>query len=435
MAALSAFTPGSYLGRVVQIFFACKHYGALVPRIGDPTGTDTGTLQRLLDDLYEKPSRRPDPSISIIFNNSHLTRTGEVTPGIAGASNIWRNNFKLQKGYSCYASPAELNSRPFREQSRKLCPHLVTAQEGSLRNAQCALDPESARYRGEDHAKVFRILPGSDEIFVYEPSDVEFYRPLVLANGRRLPIGPLIVALYYDSSLAAGRSEIDLGDFLLDFDFSPAEFAAYFDDNINLPEHQALNADFPGLISWTPIPIGLPLAPAALPIAAPGQAAPPVPAPVLPAIPQPGPRRARRIAAIGGIALPAASPPAGSHWWDAEQAVRQILEADGWAVVDMSRFGVGYDLLARKAAATLHIEVKSSAGKCSPVLTENEYIEARRLRQTYILAIVENYSPTASVTVRWVADPARLALSARRVLNYGVARSQWVPKSTEKPDQ
>jgi len=412
LAALRDFTRGSYYGRLVQIFLACKHYGSLIPRIGDPTGTDIGTFQRLLDELYEKPSKRPNSSVVSLFSNNHLARTS-VALGGRGPANIWRNNFNIQKGFGCYGTRADFTNPTFRTQSRKNCPHLLPATAGTLAGARCSLENQ-AQYRGDDHPKVFRIDPSTRDIFVYDPTDVTHYAPIVLApGGRRLPIGPLIVALYFDSPVAAGRSQVDIADFLLDFDFTQPEFTNYFDDDPALPLHRDLASKFPRRLSWTRVSAILAAAIAPLP-----------------GIPLPAtPSRIRRRTSAATVSTPT-PPPAGSHWWDAEQAVRQVLQNDGWTVIDKSRFGVGYDLLAWKAGTTRHVEVKSSAGRCAPSLTDNEYLEARKLRHSYVVAVVENFDPAAAVTVLWVQDPASLKVTARNTVSYSLARSQWIPKAS-----
>ncbi|MEO3475888.1 DUF3883 domain-containing protein [Roseomonas sp. CAU 1739] len=413
---LERFTGRSYYGRLVQIFLACKHYGRLIPRVGATQGIDVGTFQRLVDDMYEKPSRRPHPSVAILFSNNHLRRTGVAGPGM-GAANIWRNNFNIQKGFGCYATPTKLANPAFRNQSRTVCPHLVTAVPGQLAGAHCDIEPRG-RYRREDHYKVFRIDPATREHFVYDPADVAHYQPIVLApGGRRLPIVPLIIGLYFDSDLAAGRTQIDVGDFLMDFDFLPSEAIAYFDDDPSLPENAAIAAIAAGGLAWSRIAV--PAAP--MPVA---------PAP-LPGIPMPVHPRGRRGAPpVVPVAAPPTAPPAGGHWWDAEQAVRKVLEDDGWIVLDVSRFGVGYDMRAHKAGTTRHVEVKSSAGRCAPLLTQNEYNEAKRLRQEYVLAVVENFDPVQPVSVWWVQDPARLTLGARTMTAFSLARSAWLPSAT-----
>ncbi len=408
---LEEFTRGSYYGRLAQIFLACKYYGGLIPAVGSPTGTDISTIQRLLDDLYEKPSLRPGPSIAILFSNNHLYRTGEAPPG-GVASNIWRNNFNIQKGFGCYASAGEIIDPAFRNRSRKLCPHLQPLSAGTLEGAHCDLE-NNASYRREDHPKVFRVDPDTRELFVYNTSDTAHYAPLVLSMRGKLPVAPLLVSIYYDSRIAGTRSEISIEDFLIDFGFQPAEFSTYFNDDLSTGKNAELSAAFPGKISWTKVTGSTPAATAA----------------PLPGVPAPASARRRAGSSAVSAAAPPVAPPAGSHWWDAEQVVRQVLEADGWTVIDKTRFGVGYDFHAWKAGTTRYVEVKSSAGRCTPVLTDNEYMEARRLRKEYVLAVVENFDPAGPATVFWIQDPARLSVSARQVKVFSVPRSQWIPEA------
>ncbi|MGD9914998.1 MAG: DUF3883 domain-containing protein [Rhizobiaceae bacterium] len=407
---LDQFKGHAYLGRLVQIFIAAKYYGHSMPVVGDPAGLNSGTLQDMLDDLYEKPSLGPT-RIAIIFNNNHLAPTGTIAPGLASPSNIWRNNFNLQKGFGCYAPAADLLNAAFRNQSRTLCPHMLPAVPGQLNGAHCSIDPQGT-YRREDHAKVFRIDPVDRTLFIYDPGDVAFYSNFVLnSQGRRIPIGPLIVALYFDSIVAAGRFQVDLSEFLVDFGFTPGEFGAYFDDDPVTVENAQLSAMYPGAITWNRIN------PAAAPPPI-GGVVPAKPKPATPATPATAPNIA---------------PPANSFWWDAEQAVRLLLEGAGWTVTDNSRLNLGYDLLARRAGETIMVEVKSSAGRCSPVLTNNEYSQACAARSQYVLAVVENFSPTSALAVKWVRDPARLSFTRRTAAVFALPRSQWVPSSALRP--
>jgi hypothetical protein len=119
------------------------------------------------------------------------------------------------------------------------------------------------------------------------------------------------------------------------------------------------------------------------------------------------------------------APPAGSHWWSAEQAVRLLLESDGWMVMDVSRLGIGCDMKATKGQTLRLVEVKSALGPCSPTLTEREYSQAKDSRRQFVLAIVENFDPQKSVTVQWIHDPARLLVTARQVTQYFIPRSVW----------
>lgn len=411
---LATFTGRRYYGRLVQIFIACKYYGSTIPRVGASTGIDIATMQYQLDELYEKPSKSPTSVVSL-FSNSHLARTGEKAPGHSVPQNTWRNNFNLQKGFGCYATAAEFHQDAFRNASRTRCPHLQPIMAGQLEDATCALDTSDpkAEYRAEDHPKIFRIDPVTRDVFVFDPGRIAYYAPLItVENGDRLPIVPLIIALYFDSKLASARTSVDVPDFLADFGFTTAEASAYFNDDPAMPQNSN-QISRSHAITWTRIAVSPALGP--------------TPAP-LPGAPIPR-SRTRRPTSVVPTAAPPTAPPAGSHWWAAEQAVRKVLEDDGWIVIDVSRSGAGYDLRAMKTGTVRCVEVKSSGGRCSPTLTANEYAEARRLRSRYVVAIVENFDPYKPVSVLWIQDPARLKMGAAQVTQYSLPRSVWLPQA------
>lgn len=399
LQALKAATGQSYLGRLAQIFLACKFYGSTIPRIGSAVGIESGQFQKLLDDLYEKPSQG-ERSVVSLFSANHVGRTGSIPAGQTTATNIWRNNFNIQKGFGCYGSASELLTPSFRNTSRKNCPHLIPGEDGGLAKGRCELDP-SASYRGDDHSKIFRIDPTSRDIFVYDPDDIAFYRPLIRTfDDQPLPIEDLITALYHDSRIAAGRDNITAQDFRIDFGFSEPEFEAYF-----TPAQETTPSL--GVASPPALPFG-PAEP---------QVPPPPPPPILPEdLPAP---------------TSAGKPPAGSRWWDAEQVVRAVLEADGWSVIDRSRQRAGFDLQATKATRTIFVEVKSSGGLCAPTLTDNEFKQATRLAEKYILAVVENFDPAGEPLVYWVPNPAQLASYARSVVVYPISRASWRKTASE----
>jgi hypothetical protein len=411
LAVLNAFTRHNYLGRLVQIFLAAKHNGKAIPQIGDPTGIDTASLQRLLDELYVKLSRPSNSCVLSLFSNNHLALTG-----VSGANN-WRNNFDFQKGFTCYASVPDLLNPAFRSAPRIGCPYLVPStgvRAGTLEGASCSL-VTSATYRREDHEKVMRRDPSTRAVTIYDPNDVSFYLPIVAPAGRRPPIVPLVVALYHDSHLASGRTGVTVEDFAADFDFSMPELVAYFDDDPASAENASLISDFPGLLSWNRFTsLALTVPPAPLPSIPP------------PALPRSRPRRSASAPAFG---ITTVAPPAGNHWWHAEQAVATALLNLGWSVKSVGPFGLGFDLIAEKGGVKRYVEVKSSSGPCSPSLTENEYNEACRLRSEYVLAIVEKFDPSKPVTIIWVQDPAHIRPTKRQVLTFSMPRSQWLPKS------
>ena len=358
---------------------------------------DTGHLQRILDELYLKQSRGRENSVLSLFANNHLNVTG-----INGTNN-WRNNVNFQKGFSCYAPADELLRPDFRNAPRLACPHLDPLAPISLKGATCALKP-GALYRNEDHPKAIRLDPLDGTVTIYNPADVNFYGPIVSPGGKRIPIGPLIVALYHNLAVAGSRTEVDVSDFLTDFNFTDIEFNSYFDLSQRPHEHIALATEFPGQLSWNPTIS----APSVVGAGAAALGAIPTPA-------VPGVRRRTRPPLPTGASVTTVAPPAGSNWWDAEQAVRQAMLMDGWAVTPVGHLGLGYDHIAKKGGITRYVEVKSSAGSCVPSLTENEYSEACRLRRDYVLAVVENFDPTAPASIRWVQDPAHLRPTKRAI--------------------
>lgn len=414
LAALYDYTGHRYFGRLVQIFLAAKYYGDQIPVAGRAVGLSTSVFQRLLDDFYEKPSRAPGRTIVSIFSNNHLPRTGGKESDASPANN-WRNNVNIQKGYGCFAPKEEFAEKSFLKSSRAACPHLRPISSGHLTGATCSLVQGAAgQYRKEDHPKALRVDPGTREIFIYDPTDMEFYAPILLGpHGRKLPVGPLLVALYYDSPLAGGRQEIDIRDFATDFRFSQSELETYFTDDVTIDVHSTIASDYPGMFSWSPFANVA----SAASYGSLGSHS--------------GTRtgvKKRRAAPPPGY-VGAVSPPAGGHWWHAEQAVKQLLEENGWAVADHSRLGLGYDLLATNGSHKRYVEVKSSVGTCSPALTDNELAEAKKLKAEYVLAVVENFDPNGPVTVLWVTDPARLSPSPRVTTLHSIPRSRWLPNA------
>lgn len=423
LASLAQFRPGGYEGRLVQIFLAARYLGSEIPRAGGGDAIESGTLQRKLDDFYRRRGRQDaGGSIAIIFSNNHLVPTGQIGAGLTVSSNIWRNNLGLQKALICYASEVELAQSAFLAQPRVNCPHLLPEIAGQLRNAHCGLH-NAASYRNEDGPKGLRRDPIDNGLSIVDPSRIAHWAAILAPNGRRIPVFPLIVALYHDAQIAAGRTQLDTLDFRRDFGFSAEEFAAFFDSS----PQSALNGDlantFPALqVSWTTQLD--PVNPVQVPIQLPAQS-----------------RQSRRQRALldpDGLPELAArtQAPAGNHWWSAEQAVGTYLRDSGWNVVDRTRQHVGFDLEINRPQGGPHfyIEVKSSVGPCNPTLTRSEFEAARRYGNRYVLAIVENFDPEAYVSILWVANPASLPITSRTVEQFAIPRSVWLPSASLSVD-
>jgi hypothetical protein len=422
---LEAAGGNGFRGRAAQIFLACKHYGNQIPIVGSAIGIDSRQLQQLLDDLYSKPGRGTPDNIAIIFDDDHKIPTGTTGGILTVASNIWRNNLNLQKGFVCYASVQEMQTPGFVAASRKVCPHLRPVGTQTLAQSWCNIKGKPPVYRGEDNPKMFRKDPVTSEYTVHDPKDVTFYSGIIRpASGVKLPIAALIVAIYYDGILSAGRNHVDVPDFLTDFGFTMAEAAAYFDDDPGSDAHQALALVAPG-VTWTNLSTGPAVAVQAVTL--PG--VPPAPAPKMVTG-----KKAKPLphhSSIGVTTSP--PPPATSGWWNAQQAVRTTLETAGWLVVDVSGKKVGYDFKIIKAGQVKMVEVKSSVGICTATLTDLEYQQAYAVRKDFVLAIVENYDPALPATIQWVEDPARLQMTKRLVVEYTLPRSVWRNHTTPMP--
>jgi len=413
LAALSRFRPRGFQGRLVQIFLASRYLGGEIPRVGSGETIETGAFQSKLDTFYRRQSRRDaDGSIAIIFSNNHLVPTGQIGGRLGGGSNIWRNNLGLQKALICYASERELSDPAFLAQPRVYCRHLRPQAAGQLNHARCGLQL-AASYRREGGAKGLRRDPIDKSLALVDPTRLEHWSAILAPDGRRIPILPLIVALYHDSQITAGRTQLDTVDFRRDFGFTPEEFAAYFDSDPLSQTNAALIRDFPQFhLTWTVLP-------------APAPAVPP------PQVFAPPRRRRGRRDLLDPDGLPALAaktqPPAGSHWWSAEQAVETYLRDSGWEVINRTRQHVGFDLeIGRLQGKRFYVEVKSSSGPCSPTLTRSEFEAASRYGKSYILAIVENFDPEADASILWVPNPASFPIARRTVEQYPIPRSVWL---------
>ena len=408
---------GDYRGRFVQIFLALKFYRDVIPSINSGNWIRTKALEILLDELYAKLSMPPQNCVLILFENAYRAKSYTQVRGHRSPQNTWRNNFHLQKGIGCYASATDLSNPGFLSSLRVDCPYLKPATPGRLEGATCRLAPitsrtgGSATYRGEEHRKWLRIDSQGRGFAVVDLNNIDNFVGYVAPNGRKVPIAPLIVALYYDSILSRGRTHVDVADFAEDFGFSSAELAAYFDDDVHNVHNSRLLSTAPGL-SYTPISSVTWSAPSPTPTA----------------VPAPPTRRRRRHRAIPAPSLTGTPvpPPTANTGWHAEQFVLEALQRNGWTVHNVRTQQLGYDLLAMKGNRTLYIDVKSSVGRCHPTLTEREWQQAKNLGSNYVLAIIENFNPSGSNVIEWVPDPAnRCSATQRQITEYSLPRSQW----------
>jgi hypothetical protein len=205
-----------------------------------------------------------------------------------------------------------------------------------------------------------------------------------------------------------------LTDFAADFNFSAQEMSIYFDASLSNP----LNARLTTSAAW---PAGTSIgnttanqpgsAHAATSAASTNATALPIGPPVL-----------------GGTPTP---PPQINNGWEAEQYVAAALTAAGWSTHVVSRQQLGYDIFAQRGTQKRYVEVKSSLGLCSPVLTAREWQQASFHASSYVLAIVENFNPVAQNVVHWVRDPAnRCYATPQSTISHAIARGSWAAAAT-----
>lgn len=396
-----------FRGRFVQIFLGMKFFQNNIPSMYSGSFITTEVLQSLLDDLYAKASRNANSCVLSIFENNYLARTGVVGVGNSSPQNTWRNNLNLQKGIGCYAPPADLSSPTFLAQSRDQCRHLQPVTAGALAGARCSLCVSGAAYRSESHRKWLRIDPGGSGYAATDLQNITNFAPYVAPGGVRIPLLPLIVALYHDADpgLVLGmRPTVTLADFSADFNFSQQEVAAYFDAS---PAHP-LNARMLNSAGWQPSTA--PASQLTTATSAPALIAPPLtPQPLHPV--------------LGGTPTP---PPNTNNGWGAEQYVAAALSAAGWTAHCVSSQRLGYDIFAQKGRQKRYVEVKSSVGTCSPSLTAREWQQANCHGASYVLAVIENFNPTSQNIIHWVSDPARRCVATpQTTISHGIARSSW----------
>ncbi|MFN5349628.1 MAG: protein NO VEIN domain-containing protein [Polaromonas sp.] len=406
-----------FRGRPVQIFLGMKFFQNSIPSMYSGSFITTEVLQALLDDLFAKASRPANTCVLSIFEGNFLARTGLIGPGNSSAQNTWRNNLNLQKGVGCYAPAADLASLTFLDQSRADCKYLLPVTPGSLSDAKCSLCTSGAAYRSESQRKWLRIDPSGNGYAATDLQLIANFSPYLAPGGVRIPILPLIVALYHDADpglVIGNRPTVSLAEFAADFNLSAQEVSAYFDASTG----NQFNARLINSAAWASSS-GATLAGAVATNAAPppaltgnasGVKAQPTPKPV------PAPN-------LHGTPTP---PPNANNGWDAEQYVAAALTAAGWTTYAVARQQLGYDIFAERGIQKRYVEVKSSLGPCSPSLTAREWQQAKHHAATYVLAIVENFNPTGENVVYWVRDPAnQCSATPQTTISHSIARSSW----------
>jgi hypothetical protein len=375
-------------GRFVAIYLGLRRMGPAISPLGADHATPSSDIQSFLDELYTK-THRPGPRVvlSALFgggpdgdNDGYSTRTGEVAPGNTTATNIWRNNFAIQKGVGCPADPAEITARLHDPLIRGGCPHLIELDDGH----QCGLS--GATYRGDEHSIWLRIVPGEGYQVVDLDEPAAYLRYLV-AGFRRIPVFALIAALYgfAPPGVYPDRAVVGIPEFAEDFRFSLDQVAELFDCDPETPHNamvlEPLLSDMGSAGSAT-----VELAGAAVP-------------------------------AEDGETLPELGETTALNTGvGAELAVAEELTATGWTVVYRgNQRGFGYDLEASRDGQLIAVEVKSSVGFTVPLLTRDEWIAAQTWKYHFVLAVVDFYG-TEGQRIWYVWHPAAEAPAPTEVV-------------------
>jgi hypothetical protein len=197
--------------------------GHTVPLFNSRNWATSKEIEDLFDYVYGKSDSRLGQDDGKVFKI--LNRKRDQVPTTA---NRWRNILATQKGIVCYAPTHRIKNHNFLLQSYKNCLY--------RRNGKCAYNPQGQQcvdvwakllqkkfLRGPKRCRFRRTVWSLDlESLLF--SDTE-------GNIHRIPLYPLIVAIYFGSNMARGRSYITVENFKREFHLSRSEFKTLFDEN------------------------------------------------------------------------------------------------------------------------------------------------------------------------------------------------------------
>lgn len=391
----------SVRGRFVALYLGLRRMRRLgmLAELDSGIATPAGELEGFLDDLFSKSHRTaPFVVLTALFGRSPSptapwsTRTGDVAPANRYATNTWRNNFGVQKGIGCPASPDTIRVLLQEPQLRLACQHLRVDADG---RQLCGISGTS--YRGDEHSIWLRTVDGRYQVVDLNLPAV--YRDYLFPSGQRIPIFALIAALYCFASpqIYPPRQAVGIPEFADDFGFDIETVERLFDCDPDESDNAHVLAIVEGRL------------------AAAAQAR------ILPDVEE-----------VVGAELPVA-PEAVllNSGVGAELAVAQDLANHGWEVAYWgSRRGIGYDLEASRTDSRLRIEVKSSVGFCVPELTEEEWNAAQRYADEFVLAVVDFFGSPAQ-RIHYIRNPAaNITPTERTVVIHRLARVDVIPLST-----
>lgn len=206
----------------IMAFLAIKRdHGNVVPSLTSPNWATSKEIEDLFDEMYRKNDPRlgrDDGKVFKILNRKEYQ--------VPTTSNRWRNILATQKGIVCYAPTPNMKDDDFLFQSYQDCSY--------RQNQRCAHNPQGQdcvnvwikllqkRPMGGPKRCRFRKTKWSLDLESLLFSDIR-------GNIRKIPLYPLIVAIYFGSSIARGRSSITIEDFKREFHLSNAELNTLFE--------------------------------------------------------------------------------------------------------------------------------------------------------------------------------------------------------------
>lgn len=137
-------------GRFIALYLGLRRMKVenKVALLGSEASTPARSIEEYMDTLFEKTLRaHPDIILTAPFGgsaNSYSTKSGELAPDHSHPTNTWRNNFGIQKGIGCPASPDEIRVIIGHPAARAGCPHIETLANG---NAKCGLRDTATEVR------------------------------------------------------------------------------------------------------------------------------------------------------------------------------------------------------------------------------------------------------------------------------------------------
>lgn len=402
-------------GRFILLYLGLRRMGGSLAPMGSAEATSASEIERFMDAMLTK-AHRAEPFVVLTspFGGSpsatapYSARSGVLAPGHKEKTNTWRNNLQLQKGIGCPAEPETIRTVLADPALRLACPHM-SADSADVH--RCAL-AKNARYRGEMHSIWLRKVPGGWQ--GVDLDDPAVYGSYLKPKGSRIPVFPLIAALYTDASTGVypARDRVGIPELATDFGFSIEQVESIFECDPGEDDNAAvLGAAGTRLVGGEPGPPegrGASVAEPALSRIAPGREREALPLPEL------------------------HGPMFANSGLGAELAVANDLVERGWRVAYRgSQQGVGFDLEAQRGDRTLRVEVKSSVASTTPELSESEWAAAREHGVSFVLAIVDFYGSERQA-IWYVRDPGTAATPVERVTSiYRLGRGSIEGRRTD----